>query len=159
MGPRGWPETPVTASLRCVNFPEKRRFRVFLLFILWAIVVTFVALKGNHPLKDAEENAHIWIARHKQQKYGRSYVKWCFVICRLFRLTQQPYSGLGRLIVEVSRSHADTPHSVGLLWTRDRPIAETYTWQRTIFTRDRCPCARWDSNPQSFQAIGRRPAP
>jgi len=36
--------------------------------------------------------------------------------------------GLGILIVEVSRSHADTPHSVGLLWTRDRPAAETSTW-------------------------------
>ena len=25
----------------------------------------------------------------------------------------------------------DTPHSVGLLWTRDRPKAETSTWQHT----------------------------
>jgi hypothetical protein len=37
--------------------------------------------------------------------------------------------GLGLLIVEVSRSHSDTPHSVGLLWTSDRPVAETSTWQ------------------------------
>jgi len=26
-----------------------------------------------------------------------------------------------------SRSHSDTPHSVGLLWTSDRPEAETST--------------------------------
>jgi hypothetical protein len=26
-------------------------------------------------------------------------------------------------------SHSDTPRSVGLLWTRDRPVAETPTWQ------------------------------
>jgi hypothetical protein len=31
--------------------------------------------------------------------------------------------GLG----EVSRSHSDTPHSVGLLWTSDRIDAETST--------------------------------
>ena len=28
---------------------------------------------------------------------------------------------LGFLVVEVSRSHTDTAHSVGLLWTSDRP--------------------------------------
>jgi hypothetical protein len=26
-------------------------------------------------------------------------------------------------------SHSDTPQLVGLLWTRDRPVAETSTWQ------------------------------
>jgi hypothetical protein len=37
--------------------------------------------------------------------------------------------GTGHLNVEVSRSHSDKPHSVGLLWTRDRPVAETSTSQ------------------------------
>jgi len=27
----------------------------------------------------------------------------------------------GLLIIEAPRSHPDTPHSVGLLWTRDQP--------------------------------------
>jgi len=31
------------------------------------------------------------------------------------------------LILEVSRSHSDTPHLVGLLWTSDQPDAETFT--------------------------------
>jgi len=32
----------------------------------------------------------------------------------------------------VPRSHSfDTPQSVGLLWTNDRPDAETYTWHFT----------------------------
>jgi hypothetical protein len=31
------------------------------------------------------------------------------------------------LLYEVSRSHSDTPHSVGHLWTSDRPAAETFT--------------------------------
>jgi len=56
----------------------------------------------------------------------------------------------GRLIVEVSRSHTHThtPHSVGLLWTRDRPVAETCTWKHTSLTWDRHPCPRRDSSPQ-----------
>ena len=35
--------------------------------------------------------------------------------------------GLDLLIVEASRSQSDTQHSVGLLWTNDRPVAETST--------------------------------
>ena len=41
--------------------------------------------------------------------------------------TAPPPVGQGLLIVEKSRSHSDTPHSVGLLWTSDRPDAQTST--------------------------------
>jgi len=44
--------------------------------------------------------------------------------------------GLGLLIVEVSRSHSDTPHSVGLFRTSDCNVAQTPTWQHTKLTRD-----------------------
>ena len=44
--------------------------------------------------------------------------------------------GLNLLIVEVSRSHFDAPHLVGLLWTRDRPVAETSTWQHTQHSKE-----------------------
>jgi hypothetical protein len=50
-----------------------------------------------------------------------------------------------------------TPHSVGLLWTSDQPVAETSTWHHTTLTRDRPPCPLRHSNPQSQQASGRRP--
>jgi hypothetical protein len=43
----------------------------------------------------------------------------------------------------------DTPHSVGLLWARDRAVVETSTWQHTTFTRDKRPRPWRDSNPQS----------
>jgi hypothetical protein len=33
--------------------------------------------------------------------------------------------GIGLLTAQVLRSHTDTPHSVGLLWMSDRPVAET----------------------------------
>jgi hypothetical protein len=43
-------------------------------------------------------------------------------------MARQPLGGLGLLIIEASRSHfLDTPHSVGLLWTSDQPVAETST--------------------------------
>jgi hypothetical protein len=48
---------------------------------------------------------------------------------------------------------------VGLLWTRDRPVAETSTWQHTTLTTEKHPCPQRDSNLQSQQAIGCRPTP
>ena len=41
-------------------------------------------------------------------------------------MAQQPVIDQGLLIVEASRSHSDTPHSVGLR-TSDQPDAETST--------------------------------
>ena len=32
------------------------------------------------------------------------------------------------IIIEVSSSHSDTPHSVGLLWTSDKPDTGTSTY-------------------------------
>ena len=40
---------------------------------------------------------------------------------------------------EVSRSHSNTLHSIGLLWKGDQPDAETSTWQHTTLTRNRHP--------------------
>jgi len=74
-------------------------------------------------------------------------------------MAQQPLIGQGLLIIEALRSHSDIPQLVGLLWTSDQPDAETSTWQHTTLTRDKHPCSRPDSNPQSQQASGRRPMP
>jgi hypothetical protein len=37
--------------------------------------------------------------------------------------------GQSLLVEGVSRSHSDTPQSVGLLWTSDQPDSETSSWQ------------------------------
>jgi len=74
-------------------------------------------------------------------------------------MARQRLVGKGLLIIEASRSHSDTPHSAGLLWTSDQLVTETSTWQHTKLTRDSHPCPRRDSNPQSQQASGRRPTP
>ena len=50
----------------------------------------------------------------------------------------------------------DTPHTVGVLRTSDRPDAETSILQRTTPTRDKHLCPRWDSHLQSQQASDRR---
>jgi len=72
-------------------------------------------------------------------------------------MTQQHLAGQGLLIIGASRSHSNTPYSVGLLWTNDQPDAETSTLQHT--TQQRHPCPRRDSNSQYQQASGRRPTP
>jgi hypothetical protein len=52
----------------------------------------------------------------------------------IFSMARQSPVGLGLLTVEVSRS--DTPHLGGLLWTSDRPLAETSPLQHTTLIRD-----------------------
>jgi hypothetical protein len=42
-------------------------------------------------------------------------------------MVQQHVVGQGFLIIEASRYHTDTPHSVGLLSINDQPDAETST--------------------------------
>ena len=64
----------------------------------------------------------------------------------------------GLFIIEVSRSHSDTPHSVGLIWTSDQTVAGTSTWKHNIHKRQTSitpagfepidprlkPCGHWD---------------
>jgi len=58
------------------------------------------------------------------------------------------YSGTGHLIDEVFRSHSDTPHPAGLLWTRGRSVAETSSGHHTTFSLDRHPCP-----PMGFETV------
>jgi hypothetical protein len=73
-----------------------------------------------------------------------------------FLVAKQPNSGLGSLIVQVSRSHTHThTHTpVRVISPSQRPLRT----QHTTNTREH-PCIKWDSNPQSQQPSRRRPAP
>jgi hypothetical protein len=42
-------------------------------------------------------------------------------------MARQPLVGQGLLIIDASRSHSDTAHTVGLIWTSNQPEAETST--------------------------------
>jgi len=80
-------------------------------------------------------------------------LKFCFFI------VQQPPFDQDLFIIEASRSHSDTPHSVGLPWTSDQPDVETSKWKHTALTRKRQPCPRQYHNPQSQKASDTRPTP
>ena len=51
---------------------------------------------------------------------------------------QKPNSGLGRLIVDVSRSHTTT-YTIGLVWTSDQIVAKAATYTTHTTTRDEHP--------------------
>jgi len=64
------------------------------------------------------------------------------------------------LLFDFRQSHPLTcTHSVGFLWTSDRPVAETSTWQHTTNTWLRCPCPRRHSkrNFNKRKAVDRLP--
>jgi hypothetical protein len=44
--------------------------------------------------------------------------------------------GLPLRLIRFNDTHTHNTHTVGLLWTRDQPVAETSTWQHTTFTGD-----------------------
>jgi hypothetical protein len=44
-----------------------------------------------------------------------------------YSMAQQSPVGPGLPIIETFRSHSDTPHPAGLLWTSDKPVEETST--------------------------------
>jgi hypothetical protein len=57
-------------------------------------------------------------------------------------------------------THNDTPQSVGLLWTRDRPVAKIFTWQHTPLTRYiRVPGGIQTRNPSKWSATHPRLRP
>ena len=106
---------------------------------------------------DATDSAFFWLFMCCHRP-----IQWAFgtLITIFFNLAQQPPSGPGPPHSPgfwIIRN--DVPQSVGLLWTSDQLVAETSSWQNTTLTTDRHPYPRWNSNPQSQQASGRRPTP
>jgi len=69
-------------------------------------------------------------------------------------MAQHPVVDQGLPIIDASRPHSETPHSVRPFLTSDQPLAEISTWQRTTLIRYKLPCHRRDSNPQSQRATG-----
>jgi hypothetical protein len=61
-------------------------------------------------------------------------------------------------------THLDAPHSVELLWTSDRSVSGTSTWQHTTLTRHKYPCPPtsggiWTHYPCKRSAEGPRVRP
>jgi len=87
------------------------------------------------------EQANTLPSAHYSQVFSVRSLFWLF-LCFIYvpppppPMAQQPPVGRGLLIFKASRSHSDKPHSVGLLWTRNRPVAQTYTWKHTTIATD-----------------------
>jgi len=75
-------------------------------------------------------------------------------------MAQQSQVGKGLLIIEASRWHSDTPHSLRLLWTSDQADAETSTWQYTRQETDiHAPSAIRTRNPSKRATVDPRLSP
>ena len=77
---------------------------------------------GYTPAMPSREDHEV----HKEHVVALEYIYIYIFAYGLFNffITQQPLVSLGLLTVEFSRSHSDTPHSVGLLWTKYWSVAD-----------------------------------
>jgi len=83
-------------------------------------------------------------------RYNESFI---YIYICIFLVAQQPLVDHD-LIIETSRSHSDTPQSIGLLWTSDQPDGETSTWQHTtLIGDDHAPGWIWIQNPRKQAAL------
>ena len=62
-----------------------------------------------------------------QRDLYKSVVIYIYIYLFIYLFIPPPYLdsppvAQGLLSVDISRSHSDTPHSLGLLWTNDRPL-------------------------------------
>jgi hypothetical protein len=70
-----------------------------------------------------------------------------------FLMARQPLLDQRRLPVEASRSHSDTQHWVGFLWTSDRFVAETSKWQYNTHMRYSCSVGIGTCSPSNRAAV------
>jgi len=70
--------------------------------------------------------------------------KFMLPLCSTLQYIYCGCRGLLSHLITLSDTHT---HSVGLLWSRDRPVAETSIWQLTTFTTDRQACPRAEFEP------------
>jgi hypothetical protein len=95
--------------------------------------------EGTKPQQATRDNNRSALREHNNEFWYSKRMSIGVNTVPLFppTLAQQPLVGQGLLIIEASRSHSDTSHSVGLLWTCVQSVAETSTWQHTTLTTDK----------------------
>jgi hypothetical protein len=113
----------------------------------WQSPTALLSVAKIQPVS-ANDPTHVIFVLSYSRAPANQFIDIINKMLLLFTMAQQPLMHQRLLIIEDTRSQSDTLHSVGFLWTSDQPDAETTTWQHTIFTSDRPPCLRRDSNPQ-----------
>jgi hypothetical protein len=78
-------------------------------------------------------DTRIWVLFIKRDPFGRMWSTPCPNGIISLR-PQGATAPISLLIIEVSRSHSDIPHSVGFVCTSDEPDAKTFIWQYTTLT-------------------------
>jgi hypothetical protein len=118
-------------------------------FLMKCKVITYKSLLTQTATRSilfpaAYKQVAIICAYIQQHSWGNSLLQFhsLLFLCHSSHFTSSSSkcatapSGPGPLIVEASRSHSDTPHLAGLLWTSDQPDAEISTWQRSTHDRE-----------------------
>jgi hypothetical protein len=85
-------------------------------------ILTDVGLEGHQIINLLGAPTFLWPALYTVISFT-----YTVSIKRTFLHGTTSPSGQGFLFVEASKSHSDTPHSVGLLWMSHRSDAETST--------------------------------
>jgi hypothetical protein len=91
----------------------------FLAF-LYGKLLLIMYCHGKRTQKESEELADMY--------YKTIILDYCVQPRLFFPHVSTALLCLGLLIVEVSRSHSNTPRPVGLLWTSDRLVAKAATY-------------------------------
>ena len=81
------------------------------------LTTKFVGVIPKHAVSEARKTVYITTTKQLMKLEKQFFIS----------MAQQPLGGLGRLIIDASRSHSDTSQSVGLLWRGDQSDAETST--------------------------------
>jgi len=106
--------------------------------------------QGTHKNTNAVRfSFHVFVFVLKAGRWKFNWYSIVIISFPFFSLVQQPKSGPGRLIIEVSWSHKirhTHTHPVGLLWASDQPVAEaaTYTTHNKHNRRTSMPSAGFE---------------
>ena len=86
-----------------------------------------------------------WTDKHRliPSNNHAAFIFWCF----------GPSSGRGLIIIEISQSHSDTPHSVALPWTSDQSVVGTSTSHHTTLTRLNIGPVLWHDERRTHKPI------
>jgi hypothetical protein len=129
----------ITVVLLCITFSVSSEWRTLSqewnMLIFMAIIINvrnITKLCPNVWNWSIRKPATMWLIAGKPTSIPNYWRLMVFSSS----MTQQLSVEKGLLIIEASRSHSDTPHSVGLLWTSNQPEAEAFTWQHTTLTTD-----------------------
>jgi hypothetical protein len=101
-------------------------------------------MSANHNLTPGKyPKEHIQYSKHGESLKSRTVLlvskrtAFLYSYIYIFLLWRfEPIPGHGLPLRGAPRSHSDTPASVGLLWTREEPKAETSIWQHTTLTTE-----------------------